>query len=126
RTRRALTETRDLPSAGRSGASPSSSKIAIRALLYRRRDLATAHKAWRGGLAAPPTRSARHETECPQRHHHDRAGDHAPAAGDGTPDRKREKINPFRCHEPHPDVPTRSFAHREAARHNILNEGLIS
>ena len=59
-----------------------------------------------GEAAAPPTRSARDETERPQRHHHDRAGDHAPAADDGTADRKREKINPFRCHEPHPDVPT--------------------
>jgi hypothetical protein len=46
------------------------------------------------------TRSARGDTECPEPHHHDRARDQAPAAGDGKADRKREDINPFRRHVP--------------------------
>src|SRR6266481_1778469 len=48
------------------------------------------------------TRSARGDTECPEPHQHDRARDQAPAAGDGKADRKREDINPFLRHDPHP------------------------
>src|SRR5262249_31735505 len=92
-----------------------SSKIAIRALLFWR--ARPCHEAQR--LARRPrrrvARSARDNTECPQPHFHDRAGNQAPAAGDGKGDRKREDVNPLYRHEPHPFSP-RDLSHNTTPR----------
>src|SRR5262249_25604056 len=78
---------------------------------------------------APPrrfARSARANTECPQPYDHARARNQAPAAGDGKGDRKREDVTPLCRHEPYP-FSRRDLSHGATrARHNILNQGLIS
>src|SRR5436309_16120596 len=90
------------PSAGSCGASPSSSKIAIRALLRRGATLPLRRRISEAASAACGTRSAHAKAERPQSHHNDRARDQAPAAGNGKTDSKREEIDPIRRHEPQP------------------------